>query len=90
MALCRLVPIVPFAVVNYGMGLTGISLRSFALTSFVCMLPGAAAFTWLGYAGRSAAGGDLGAVKYALLGLGLLAAIAFLPRLIRRWRSRVN
>ena len=83
-------PLVPFVLLNYALGLTRISLGAYVAASIVCMLPGAAAFTWLGYAGRSAAGGDLGAVKYALLGLGLLAAIAFLPRLIRRWRSRVN
>jgi rhodanese-related sulfurtransferase len=50
------------------------------------MLPGAVAYTWLGYAGRSAAEGNGAALRYGLLGLGGLAMIAFLPRLFRRFR----
>ena len=69
-------------------GLTGISLPAYVLTSAVCMLPGAIAYTWLGYAGRSAAAGDTAALRYGLLGLGVLAMIAFLPRLFRRFRAK--
>ena len=87
-ALMRLVPLVPFNLLNYALGLTAISLPAYVLASFVCMLPGAIAFTWLGYAGRSAASGDLSALRYGLLGLGVLAMIAFLPRLFRRFRKK--
>jgi len=87
-ALMRLVPLVPFNLLNYALGLTGISLRSYVLASAVCMLPGAIAYTWLGYAGRSAAAGDSSALRYALPALGVLAMIAFLPRLFRRFRTR--
>jgi rhodanese-related sulfurtransferase len=51
------------------------------------MLPGTLAFTWLGYAGREAAAGNATAIRYALLALAVLAAMAFLPRLVRRLRS---
>ena len=87
-ALMRLVPLIPFNLLNYAFGLTGISLPVYVLTSAICMLPGAVAYTWLGYAGRSVAAGDLGALRYGLLGLGGLAMIAFLPRLFRRFRAR--
>jgi uncharacterized membrane protein YdjX (TVP38/TMEM64 family)/rhodanese-related sulfurtransferase len=87
-ALMRLVPLVPFNLLNYALGLTGISLPAYILTSAICMLPGAIAYTWLGYAGRSAAAGDTAALRYGLLGLGVLAIIAFLPRLFRRFRAR--
>jgi uncharacterized membrane protein YdjX (TVP38/TMEM64 family)/rhodanese-related sulfurtransferase len=83
-ALMRLVPLVPFNLLNYAAGLTGISLPAYVLTSAICMVPGAIAYTWLGYAGRSAASGDTAALRYGLLGLGVLAVIAFLPRLFRR------
>jgi uncharacterized membrane protein YdjX (TVP38/TMEM64 family) len=86
-ALMRLVPLVPFNLLNYALGLTGIALRSYVLASAVCMLPGAIAYTWLGYAGRSAAAGDSSALRYALPALGVLAMIAFLPRLYRRFRK---
>ena len=44
----RLVPLVPFNLLNYALGLTRISLRAYILASAVCMLPGAVAYTWLG------------------------------------------
>ncbi len=87
-ALARLVPLVPFNLLNYALGLTSISLPVYVVASFVCMLPGAIAYTWLGYAGRSAATGDISALRYGLLGLGVLATIAFVPRLLRRFRAK--
>lgn len=86
-ALMRLVPLVPFNLLNYALGLTRISLATYVLASAACMLPGAIAYTWLGYAGRTAVAGDASALRYGLLGLGVLAMIAFLPRLFRRFRT---
>ena len=86
-ALMRLVPLVSFNLLNYALGLTRISLPAYVLASLVCMLPGTIAYTWLGYAGRSAVSGDLSEVRYGLLGLGVLAMIAFVPRLFRRLPS---
>jgi rhodanese-related sulfurtransferase len=53
------------------------------------MLPGTIAYAWLGYAGREALAGNATALRYALLALALLAAIAFLPRFGRRRRGNV-
>jgi uncharacterized membrane protein YdjX (TVP38/TMEM64 family) len=86
-ALMRLVPLIPFNLLNYALGLTGVSMVAYVLTSAVCMLPGAMAYTWLGYAGRSAAAGNGSALRYGLLGLGALAVIAFVPRLFHRFYS---
>lgn len=83
-AFVRLVPLFPFNLANYALGLTRIGLLPYVATSFVCMAPGAVAYAWLGHAGREALAGDAAAVRYGLLGLGLLAAIAFLARLLRR------
>jgi uncharacterized membrane protein YdjX (TVP38/TMEM64 family)/rhodanese-related sulfurtransferase len=85
-AFVRLVPLFPFNLLNYALGLTRIRLSHFVIASYVCMLPGAIAFTYLGYAGREAAAGSEGSIQKGLLGLGLLALIVFLPRLIRRIR----
>ena len=87
-ALMRLVPLVPFNLLNYALGLTGVSLAAYVLTSAVCMLPGAIAYAWLGHAGRSAATGDTAGLRYGLFGLGVLAMIAFLPRLFRRFHAQ--
>jgi uncharacterized membrane protein YdjX (TVP38/TMEM64 family) len=86
-AFVRLVPLFPFNLVNYAFGLTRISLGEYVLASFVCMAPGAIAYTYVGYAGRQAAGRSAGAIRNGLIALGLLASIAFLPRLVRRLKA---
>jgi rhodanese-related sulfurtransferase len=50
------------------------------------MLPGALAFTYLGYAGREAVTGSEGMIQKGLMALALLAVVAFLPRLIGNLR----
>ncbi len=87
-ALTRLVPLVPFNLLNYALGLTRIRLGHYVLTTAVCMIPGGIAYTYLGYAGREALGGGEGVAQKILLALGLVAAIAFLPRLIKRFRGK--
>jgi uncharacterized membrane protein YdjX (TVP38/TMEM64 family)/rhodanese-related sulfurtransferase len=85
--LARLVPLVPFNLLNYALGLTRISLPHYVLASLIAMAPGTLAFTWIGYAGKRTLDGDAGAIRYGLLALGVLAAIAFLPRLVARVRA---
>jgi uncharacterized membrane protein YdjX (TVP38/TMEM64 family)/rhodanese-related sulfurtransferase len=85
-ALMRLVPLVPFNLLNYALGLTRIRLADYALATLVCMAPGAVGYAWLGYAGREAAAGNSQALSYGLLGMALLALVIFLPRLVRRLR----
>ena len=86
-AFVRLVPLFPFNLTNYALGLTRIGFLPYAVTSFICMAPGAIAYTWLGHAGRQALSGDASAIRYGLMALGVLTAIAFLPRLIKRFRK---
>jgi uncharacterized membrane protein YdjX (TVP38/TMEM64 family)/rhodanese-related sulfurtransferase len=86
-ALTRLVPLVPFNLLNYALGLTRIRLLPYVLTSLVCMIPGTLAYTWLGHAGREALSGNDAAVRYGLGGLAALAAVALLPGLVRRLRG---
>jgi len=86
-AFTRLVPLFPFNLLNYALGLTRISLAHYVLASLICMAPGTLALTWLAHAGRTAMAGDSSAIRYALIALALLAAAAFLPRLVRRLRA---
>jgi uncharacterized membrane protein YdjX (TVP38/TMEM64 family) len=86
-AFVRLVPLFPFNLLNYALGLTRIRFSHYLLATCVCMLPGAIAYTYLGYAGREAVGGGEGLIRKALLALALLAVVAFLPRLIGRLRE---
>jgi uncharacterized membrane protein YdjX (TVP38/TMEM64 family)/rhodanese-related sulfurtransferase len=86
-ALVRLVPLVPFNLLNYVLGLTRIDLLRYVAASLICMIPGTVAYTWLGHAGRAALGGENDAIRYGLLALGALALVAFAPRLVRRLRA---
>ena len=87
-AFVRLVPLFPFNLMNYAFGLTRVRLGEYVLASFICMAPGAIAYTYLGYAGREAAVGHAGAIRNILIALGLLAVIGLLPRLVRRLREQ--
>jgi len=87
-AFVRLVPLFPFNLLNYALGLTRIRLSHYVLATYVCMLPGALAYTYLGYAGREAVAGGEGLIQKGMLALALLALVAFLPRLIARLRQR--
>jgi uncharacterized membrane protein YdjX (TVP38/TMEM64 family)/rhodanese-related sulfurtransferase len=87
-AFVRLVPLFPFNLLNYALGLTRIPLGQYVAASYVFMLPGALAYTYVGYAGREAIGGGEGMIRNILLALALLGAVAYLPRLVRRLRAR--
>lgn len=87
-AFVRLMPLFPFNVLNYALGITRIKLSHYILATYICMLPGAFAYTYLGYAGREAVAGGQGLIQKVLLALALLATVAFLPRLIARLRQR--
>ncbi len=85
-AFVRLVPLFPYNLLNYALGLTRLRLLHYILATYVFMLPGAFAFTYLGYAGREAVAGGEGLIQKGLLALALLAVVAFLPRLIGNLR----
>lgn len=85
-AFVRLMPIFPFNLLNYALGLTRISFTGYFLATCIFMVPGALAYSWLGYAGREAIGGGEDFVRKGLIALALVAAVAFLPRLVRRMR----
>ena len=87
-AFVRLVPLFPFNLLNYALGLTRIPLLHYTLASALFMLPGAMAYTYLGYVGREAAAGGSDLVQKIMLALTLLALAAFLPRLIARLRQK--
>ncbi len=86
-AFVRLVPVFPFNLLNYALGLTKISLPVYVVTSAVCMAPGGLAYTYVGYAGREALGGGSGALTTVLIALALVGAALFLPRAVKRFRS---
>lgn len=85
-AFVRLMPLFPFNLLNYALGLTRIPLLQYVVASWLFMLPGAIAYTYLGYAGREAVTGSEGLIQKTMLALALLAIVAFIPRFVARLR----
>lgn len=54
LAFLRIVPIIPFNVVNYGVGLTNMKLRSYVITTAIFLAPPEIIYTSFGYAGSHA------------------------------------
>lgn len=72
--LVRLSPLIPFNLQNYFFGTTKIGLLPYAAATGVGIIPGAAVYVYLGTIG-AASGGEGGALKWTLLGAGLVATI---------------
>ena len=85
-AFVRLVPLFPFNVLNYALGLTKIKFSHYSIATYIFMLPGAIAYTYLGYVGREAVAGGDGLIQKIMLAVALLALVGFLPSLISRLR----
>ena len=77
--LSRLLPIFSFDLISYGAGLTNMSLRIFALVTFLGMIPPTLALT---YAGSSVTGGTW---LTMFLGLATVALLLFIPKLVLRF-----
>lgn len=95
----RFAPFVPFFVVNVAPALFGVRLRTFVVTTFFGIMPGAFAYAWLGEgvdsvilaaqaAGRRPGLGDL-VTPEITAAFAALAAVAALAALTRRlWAAR--
>ncbi len=86
-AFVRLVPIFPYNVMNYLLGLTHIPFPQYIVATLVFMAPSTVVYTWIGVAGREALAGDTNNLRYALLALGLLAVMLMVPRFYKRWKK---
>lgn len=86
-AFVRLVPLFPYNLSNYALGLTRIPLSSYVLATFVAMAPSTFIYTWLGHTGREVLVEGEDAYGTLLFAIGLLAILVFLPRFVRRLRA---
>ncbi|MGM0570486.1 FAD-dependent oxidoreductase [Marinobacter sp.] len=91
LATLRLVPVFPFFLINLAMGLTGMKLRTYALVSWLAMLPGTFVYVNAGtQLGQVSSMGDIVSadllLSFALLGLFPLIA-KFVVGFIRRRRA---
>ena len=89
-AFVRLVPLFPFNMLNYALGLTRIKLIPYMLTTWICMVPGGFAYTWLGYTGSEAASGSENTVQNILVAIALLAIVIYIPRVLKKLKNTHN
>ncbi|MFC1705937.1 TVP38/TMEM64 family protein [Planctomycetota bacterium] len=93
--LTRLSPVLPFNLLNFGFGATGVSFRDYALGSVVGMLPGTVMYVYLGSAAQSLArvlaGEVTGGLTLTLLkGFGLVATIVVTVLVTRMARKTLR
>jgi uncharacterized membrane protein YdjX (TVP38/TMEM64 family) len=86
-AFVRLIPLFPFNLLNYALGLTRIPLPSYVAATLVCMIPGAAGYAYLGHAGKAAVLGTEGWLRHGASALAFLAVLLLVPLMVRHWRS---
>lgn len=86
-AFVRLVPLFPFNLLNYALGLTRIKFWHYVIASYICMFPGGLAYTYFGFIGKEAATGGEGLIQKGLMALALVAVIIFIPRFISALRQ---
>ncbi|OSM02486.1 putative SNARE associated golgi family protein [Magnetofaba australis IT-1] len=86
-AFVRLVPLFPFNLLNYALGLTPVRASVYVLASFVFMAPGCFVYSYVGHVGQQALSGGDALLQQSLAALALLATLGFVPTFIKRLRS---
>jgi uncharacterized membrane protein YdjX (TVP38/TMEM64 family) len=78
-ALLRLVPVIPFNLVNYGLGMTHIRFSLYVVTTFIFLAPAEIIYTYCGYASMDMLAHPPPIYKnasiLALLGIGILVVL---------------
>ena len=83
----RLVPLFPFNLQNYAYGLTKIRFATYFFVSWICMLPGTAAYVQLG-AAVNVGEGNIKKTLIYLAGAGVfIVIVSLIPSLIRKRQS---
>jgi len=81
-AIVRLLPFMPFDIINYALGLTRISLFQYFLTTTICLIPAITAYSLVGHLGGSAIQGQEELWDMGLVAVLLVLLVGYLPRLL--------
>lgn len=83
----RLVPVVPFNVLNFAAGFAGVGFRDYMLGTLIGLIPGTAVYTYFADALLAGAAGARREALIRLLVAGvLLATLSFLPGVVAKMR----
>lgn len=87
-AVIRLIPILPFAALNYLLGVTPVSFKGFWFASAIFMTPGVFVYAYLGSLGEAFIRGEgKQIVGQAVFGFSILVLLAALPWLMKITRK---
>ena len=84
MLLMRISDFPPFTWINYALGLTGVRLMPYLLTTFFGIIPGTLAFTYAGAAGAEAISGRGNRIALIVTAVGGVLVIAYIARIAVR------
>ncbi len=87
--LSRLSPAFPFTLLNYLLGLTKVSVGSYALANLIGMLPGTFLYVYIGATLSSGLSEGASLFKQILLGVGLLATVGVVVLVTRAARRAI-
>ena len=88
-AVVRLIPIIPFNVLNYALGLTAIALPSYVIASAIFMLPGTFAYTYVGSLGIAFIHGDAKEIiSKVSIAIGIFVILAALPWVVKKLKGK--
>ena len=85
-AFTRLIPLFPFNLLNYAFGLTRINFLSYAVTTFICMLPACIAFIVFSSSLLDLIKGKISPAF--IVGLGLVGLVSFIPLFYQRYKAK--
>ena len=85
-AFTRLIPLFPFNLLNYAFGLTRINFLSYAVTTFICMLPACIAFIVFSSSLLDVIKGNVSPAF--VVGLGLVVLVSFIPLFYQRYKAK--
>ena len=90
MLLMRVSGFPPFTWINYALGLTAVSFRSYLWTTVVGMIPGLAVFVWVGSAGAAAITGTGNRVMLIITAAGAVLVSIVVARIAYRAVQRAG
>lgn len=81
-AITRLVPIFPFNAQNYVYGLTNVPFKTYALISWICMLPATIGYVFLAGAIIGGKGDTMKTITFATTGIAVLILLSIISKII--------
>ena len=88
--LLRLSPLVPYNLMNYFCGITGVSLAGYLVATFVGTIPVTAMYVYLGFIGQAMTSGTMGWPQWTLLAVGVLATAGVTIFVTRKVRPKLK